>query len=97
MASQVFVPAEFFVSGKLGFICRMYSKEEAYQIRKKFWTSFGQYMKMHLSSEGLAVNWINYKTGIKDLYFKTDVDNKSAKIVIEMTQKDVGLQSLVFE
>lgn len=75
----------------------MYSKEEAQQIRTKFWISFGQYMKLHKSSEGEAINWINYKTGIKDLYFKTDVDSKSAKILIELTHKDLSIQELMFE
>src|SRR5690606_30223921 len=55
------------------------------------------YMKLQKSSEGLSVNWINYKTGIKDLYFKTDVDNKSARISIEMTHTDLSMQELMFE
>lgn len=75
----------------------MYSKEESQQIRTKFWISFGQYMKLHHSSEKESVSWTNYKTGIKDLFFKTDVDNKSAKILIEITHKDLGIQELVFE
>lgn len=75
----------------------MFSKEEAFQIRKKFWISFGQYMKLQTAAHGEKINWINYKTGIKDLYFKTDVDNKSARIAIEMTNKDVEIQELMFE
>ena len=75
----------------------MYSKEEAFQIRKKFWTSFGQYMKLHNSANGLEVNWINYKTGIKGLQIRTDVDNKSARIAIEMSQNDREIQMLMFE
>lgn len=75
----------------------MFSKEEAFQIRKKFWTSFGQFMKLQTSASGEEVNWVNYKTGIKGLYFKTDVDNKSARIAIEMTQKDREMQELMFE
>jgi len=75
----------------------MYSKEEAFQIRKKFWTSFGQYMKLQTSASGLEINWINYKTGIKGLQLKTDADNKSARIAIEMTQNDREIQELMFE
>lgn len=75
----------------------MYSKEEAQRIRTKFWTSFGQYMKLHRSSEGQTVNWINYKTGIKDIFFKADVTNKSATLSIEITHKDQGIRELVFE
>lgn len=75
----------------------MFSKEEAHQIRTKFWTSFGQYMKLHKSSEGFEINWVNYKTGIKDLHFKTDVTNKFAIISIEMTNSDLSLQELMYE
>ena len=75
----------------------MYSKEEAFQIRKKFWTSFGQYMKLQVSSSGLEVNWINYKTGIKGLQFKMDADNKSARIAIEINHPDKEIRELMFE
>lgn len=75
----------------------MYSKEEAYLIKKKFWTSFGKYMKLQTSASSLAVNWVNYKTGIKDLYFKTDVDNKQARIAIEIHSKDEGIRLLMYE
>jgi hypothetical protein len=75
----------------------MFSKEEAVQIRKKFWTSFGQFMKLQPSASGEEVNWINYKTGVKGIYFKTDVDNKSARIAIEISLKDQEIQDLIFE
>lgn len=75
----------------------MYSKEEVYQIRKKFWISFGQYMKLQSAASGLPVNWINYKTGIKEVFFKTDVDNKKARIAIEIHSKDRSLQDLIYE
>jgi len=75
----------------------MYSKEEASQIRKKFWISFGQYMKLQPTASGSPVNWVNYKTGIKGLNFKTDVDNKSARIAIEIARKDIDMQELMFD
>ncbi|HUH36050.1 MAG TPA: DUF4268 domain-containing protein [Moheibacter sp.] len=75
----------------------MYSKEEASMIRKKFWIAFGQYMKLQTSASMDKVNWVNYKTGIKDLYFKTDVDHRAARISIEMTSKDPDMQALLYE
>lgn len=75
----------------------MYSREEAAQIRKKFWVSFGQYMKLQSSTNGLPVNWVNYKTDIKEVFFKTDVDNKTARIAIEIQSKDPDIQDLIFE
>ena len=75
----------------------MYSKQEASQLRQEFWTAFGQYMSPVLSSEGEKINWINYKTGEKDIYFRMNADNKKASIGIELTHKDTGIQELYFE
>lgn len=75
----------------------MFSKQEAAQLKKEFWTTFGQYMKPIPSAEGEKVNWVNYKTGEKDIFFKMAADNKAAKIGIEIAHKDEGLQQLYFE
>jgi len=75
----------------------MYSKDEASQIRQAFWTTFGQYIAPQLSADGLKVNWVNYKTGIKHLYFKMDADKRSATIEILMAHPDAGIQELFFE
>ena len=75
----------------------MYSKQEALQLKQQFWTSFGQYMAPVLSAEEEKINWINYKTGEKNIYFRMDADNKKASIAIEITHQDEGLQDLYFE
>lgn len=75
----------------------MFSREEASQLRREFWTNFGQYMRPLRSAEGLRVNWINYKTGYKGLGFKMDVDKKRAYIGIQLTQKDADLRELFYE
>jgi hypothetical protein len=75
----------------------LYSKEEASQLKQLFWTTFGQYIAPQLSAEGLKVNWVNYKTGIKHLYFRMEADRRSASIAIEIAHPDAGLQELFFE
>ena len=75
----------------------MYSKEQASAIKQAFWTAFGQYMALNLSAEGEKINWINYKTGVKNLRFKMQVDNRAAYMTIEMTHPDPGIQELMFE
>jgi Domain of unknown function (DUF4268) len=75
----------------------MYSKQEAAQLRQEFWTTFGQYMSPILSADGERVNWINYKTGEKDLSFKMEADNRHAIIAVELSQKDLGIQEIYFE
>ncbi|NCD69618.1 DUF4268 domain-containing protein [Mucilaginibacter agri] len=75
----------------------MYSKDQASQLKQAFWTAFGQYISPQLSAEGMRVNWINYKTGIKNLYFRMHADKRSASIGIEITHPDAGIQELFFE
>ena len=75
----------------------MYSKDEASQIRQAFWTAFGQYISPQLSADGLKVNWVNYKTGIKHLYFKMEADKRTATIGIVISHPDAGIQELFFE
>ena len=75
----------------------LYSKDEASQLKQAFWTTFGQYISPQLSAEGLRVNWVNYKTGIKYLYFKMEADKRSASIVIEIAHPDTAIQELFFE
>ncbi|RZK80946.1 MAG: DUF4268 domain-containing protein [Pedobacter sp.] len=75
----------------------MYSKDQASKLKQEFWTTFGQYLALELSSEDLRVNWVNYKTGIKHLYFKMQADQKTASIAIEMAHPDAAIQELLFE
>jgi len=75
----------------------MYSKDEASQLKQQFWTAFGQYISPHLSAEGLKVNWVNYKTGIKHVYFKMQAGKSGASIAIEIAHPDGGIQELFFE
>lgn len=74
----------------------MYSRHEAAKLKQEFWTAFGQYMSPILSAEGEYVNWINYKTGEKDIYFRMNADNKIASVAIDLTHKDETLQELYF-
>lgn len=75
----------------------MYSKQQASQLRHEFWTSFGQYMSPISSAEGEKINWINYKTGEKNIAFKMHADNKRASIAIELSHKDKEIQQIYFE
>ncbi len=75
----------------------MYSRQEASQLRQAFWTTFGQYMAPITSAEGDKVSWVNYKTGIKHLYFRMQAGNKSASIAIEISHPDTELQQWYYE
>lgn len=75
----------------------MFSREEASLIKHEFWTAFGQYMSPIPSADGMKINWINYHTRLKDVYFRMDAGKKAAAIYISMEQHDPDIQELYFE
>ncbi len=75
----------------------MYSKEEASKLRQQFWITFGKYMKPILSAEGLPINWVNYKTGVKQVCFKMDVSQSEAIIAVEISHPDQETRDRYFD
>ncbi len=45
-----------------------------------------------MGADGGQVNWLNYKTGVKHMYFRMDADKKKASIGIELKQADDELR-----
>lgn len=74
----------------------MYSKQEVKNAKRSFWTAFGQYMKPVPSSGGQKVNWINYRTGVADIYFRMDAGKDTASIWIELAHQHVATRHDVF-
>ena len=66
----------------------MYSKEEAHQIKKEFWTAF---------AEAYPRKWLLYDTKIKDVTFKFYVDNKKAQVMLDIEPKDEEKRKIYFE
>lgn len=75
----------------------MYSKQEATLIKRDFWRRFGQYMRPLKNSAGENVNWLNYKTGVRQIYFRLDVKRNEASVAIEIRHHDPVSRSGYFE
>lgn len=75
----------------------MYKREEASRIKHEFWTTFGRYMSPIPSAEGLRINWVNYHTGVKDLFFRMDAESRSGIISVSMEQRDKLVQELYYD
>ena len=75
----------------------MYSKEETKKLKRDFWTSFGLYMKKYNIRLGKKINWVNYNTKIKDVYFRLNVTNKKATFYIEIQHKDLDIREIYYE
>ncbi|WP_396188871.1 DUF4268 domain-containing protein [Flavobacterium sp.] len=66
----------------------MFSKEEAQQLKKDFWSAFGQEYPR---------KWLLYNTKIKDVSFKFFVDNKKAQVLLEIEPKDEEKRKIYYE
>jgi len=74
----------------------VYSRDEIKNGKELFWSSFGQYVAVIPSAEGHKINWVNYKTGIKHLFFRMDADQFEAIIKIEIAHPDSNIRDLQF-
>ena len=78
-------------------LCHMYSRQEASRLKQEFWTTLGQYMNPVLSAEGEKVNWINYKTGERNIYFRMRAENTTASLAIQIRHKDPLIRQVFYE
>ena len=54
-------------------------------------------MKLQMNAEGTRINWVNYKTDVKGVYFRTDVERKFAEVSIEISHPDPSVQLMIYE
>lgn len=75
----------------------MFTKEEASALKKEFWTGLAEQLDKIRSASGKRINWVNYKTGSRDIYFRMSADKKKAVISIDLGHEDIGIQELFYE
>lgn len=66
----------------------MFSKEEATQLRREFWTSFGK---------SFPRKWLLYNTKIKGFSFKFQADRKKALVCLDLEHPDDITNELLFD
>lgn len=49
------------------------------------------------SSNGRAIDWINYPTRVKDVYIRMETEGNKACFCIDIQPKDDGIRSLLYE
>lgn len=62
----------------------MYSKSELKEIKKDFWTSFGQFSQLKRSRLGYPKKWMLYRTKLKGLELKFGFNNNKCITAIEI-------------
>lgn len=66
----------------------MFSKEEAAQLRKEFWTSFGK---------SFPRKWLLYNTKIKGFSLKFQADRKKAMVCLDIEHPDAIANELLYD
>lgn len=79
------------------YFCSMYPKATASRIRQQFFTIFGQYMSPVPSADGEKINWINYRTGIRNIFFRIETPNRGCSIGITITHPDTETRLMMYE
>jgi hypothetical protein len=66
----------------------MYSKVEVQRLKQEFWIAF---------AEAHPRKWLLYDTKIKDFSFKFYIDNKKARVMIDIEMRDHDKRMAYFE
>jgi len=75
----------------------MYSRDEAKQLMTDFWNGFSNYTNYQSVAAGGKVVWMLYKTGIKGLELKFDLDCKWIRSVIEVNARSEIRRQAIYD
>jgi hypothetical protein len=70
----------------------MSDKDTASAMSNQFFTALGLYMAPVPSSGGEKTNWINYKTGQKNIFFRVEIFSNSCQIGILLNDPDATIR-----
>jgi len=74
----------------------MYSKDKAIQLKKDFWAAFANYTKFYSLKLNEPIQWILYKTGVKGVELKFEIESKIIRVVLEINAKSSDLRFDIF-
>ena len=74
----------------------MYSRDEAKQLMTDFWNGFSNYTLCQSVALKTPVEWMLYKTGIKGLELKFDLDCKWIRTVIEVNARNESRRQAIY-
>jgi hypothetical protein len=75
----------------------MFSKEEFKIYKTSFWEEFKQHMSKHRSASGRKMNWLQYRTDLKDIYLRLETNKNNVRVCFDIQFKDSEIRSIVWE
>jgi len=74
----------------------MYSKEEKKELKINFWTELNDKLSEAGKAKGRNLEWMNYPTNIKRLFFRMEADETTAKMCIDLQFLSKGIREIYF-
>ena len=74
----------------------MYSKEEKKELKVGFWTELNDKLTEAGKAKGRNLEWMNYPTNIKRLFFRMEADESSARLCIDLQFVSKGIREIYF-
>ncbi|MDG1346540.1 MAG: DUF4268 domain-containing protein [Crocinitomicaceae bacterium] len=75
----------------------MLSKEAQKEFNQDFWNTFRKRMRIHKSSNGRGINWLNYPSDVKSIFIRLEVDKKIVAVNFDVQFKDFEIIDIVWE
>lgn len=66
----------------------MYSKSEAKELMTQFWEDFAKYSNWFAVKKRKPISWMLYKTGIKGLELKFELESKFVRCILEVNARN---------
>ena len=74
----------------------MYSKEEKKELKIGFWTELNEKLTAAGKAKGRNLEWMNYPTQIKRLFFRMEADETSARMCIDLQFLSKSIREIYF-
>lgn len=75
----------------------MLSKEEIKQRKQAFWNALKESMAQNKTADKKRNNWMNYRTGVKNMRINFFADENEAAVNLDFEHKDSGIRELQIE
>jgi hypothetical protein len=75
----------------------MLTREQRKEKNTAFWDQLRIRMRKHRSTNGKAINWINYPSDVKDIYIRMEVEPDAIRLCLDVQPKDDGIRSILWE
>lgn len=75
----------------------MFTKEEEKQLKLDFWGGLNEILELEKGFHANKVNWMNFNTNIKPLYFRMEADEVGARLCMDIQFPDDGIRAIFYE